>query len=277
MPAGVVYPGFQFPDTLVPEIDGDLNDWRIVGPEYVVETEELFELVTDGEAQVDPLNFSARLMVGWNAAASRLYVAAEVRDNRHQIDRPAGEHFRIFQDDGLTVFLDADHSGGQYANFAGLSAEERRRLNGASANHFVVSGPPPDGVFFVNYSAAAWYALPDGTYTRAAYSVEGGSGPVLVRYELMLAPFDRIDMDAAFLSDEHPMREGEILGFGVEFHDFDVDPELYEGNWSLSGGQNAQVFSERFSDLRLMPLEDEFRPTGVEFRSWARIKASLAP
>ena len=278
LPEGVVHRAFQFPDALVPEIDGDLDDWRLVDPSYVVVTEDLFELVREGQAELDPLNFSARLMVGWNKAANQLYVAAEVRDNRHQVDRPAGEHFRIFQDDGLTVFLDADHSGGQFANFPELSPDEQRRLNGATANHFVVSGPPPDGVFFVNYSAAAWYALPDGPYTRAAYEVRGTvGGPAVVTYELMLVPFDRVDMDAVFLSDEHRMAEDEVLGLGVEFHDFDVDPEIYEGNWSLSGGQNAQVFSERFSDLHLMPLEDMFRPTVVESRSWARIKASFAP
>ena len=69
----------------------------------------------------------------------------------HQIDRPAGSATVLWEDDAMELFIDADHSGGQFANFTELSHEERIRRNGVEANHFVLAGPPPDEDFFVNF------------------------------------------------------------------------------------------------------------------------------
>ena len=274
-PEGVAYRAFQFPDYLVPVIDGDLRDWEVVGDSYVISTGQFHDLITEVEAS-DSDDLSVRLMVGWNKAVNRLYIAAQVRDDIHQIDRPAGSATVLWEDDAMELFIDADHSGGQFANFTELSHEEWRRRNGAEANHFVLAGPPPDEDFFVNYSAAAWYALPDGPYTGAAVEfvgVLGGEG--VTNYEVMLVPFDRVDINAVFQSEEHFLEEGEILGFNVEFNDFDVHSERYDAKWSLSGQYNSNRFSDRFTDLILMPLEGTFQVTAVESRSWGRLKASL--
>lgn len=273
-PEGVAYRAFQFPDHLVPTIDGDLRDWDVVDDSYAVLTGQFHDLISQEVAASDSDDFAARLMVGWNKLKNRLYIAAQVRDDIHQIDRPAGSATVIWTDDAMQLFIDADHSGGQFANFTELSQEEWRRRNGTEANHFVLAGPPPDKDFFVNYSAAAWYALPDGPYTRAAVEfigVLGGEG--VTNYEVMLVPFDRIDINAVFQSEEHLLREGEILGFNVEFNDFDVHSELFDAKWSLSGQYNSNRFSDRFTDLILMPLEGTF--TAVESRSWGHLKGSL--
>ncbi|MFA6108620.1 MAG: hypothetical protein WDA75_07620, partial [Candidatus Latescibacterota bacterium] len=198
-------------------------------------------------------------------------------ENIHQVDRPAGSAaLRIFQDDALEVFLDADHSGGQYANFAELSPAEQLLRNGTEANHFVIAGPPPDDVYFVGFSAAAWYALADGPYTAVAYRVDGAvAGRTAISYEAMFVPFDRVDVHAVFLSDEHRLQEGEILGFNLEFDDYDRASELLDGKWSLSGGYNGFQLSERFADLMLMPIEGIFS-TNVGECSWGRLKGSFA-
>lgn len=273
-PEGVAYRAFQFPDHLVPAIDGDLRDWEVVDDSYVVLTDQFHDLISPEVEASDSDDFAVRLMVGWNKAGNRLYIAAQVRDDIHQIDRPAGSATVLFQDDAMELFIDADHSGEQFANFTELSHEEQRRRNGTKANHFVLAGPPPDEDFFVNFSAAAWYALPDGPYTGAAVEfigVLGGEG--VTSYEVMLVPFDRVDINAVFQSEEHILQENEILGFNVEFNDFDVHSELFDAKWSLSGQHNSYRFSDRFTDLILMPLEGTF--TAVEPRSWGRLKASL--
>ncbi len=273
-PEGVAYRAFQFPDHLVPVIDGDLRDWEIVGNSYAILTSQFHDLISPEVEASDSDDFAARLMVGWNKSENRLYIAAQVRDDIHQIDRSAGSAMVLFQDDAIELFIDADHSGGQFANFTELSHEEQRRRNGAKANHFVLAGPSPDKDFFVNFSAAAWYALSNGPYTRAAVEfvgVLGGEG--VTSYEVMLVPFDRVDINAVFQSEEHLLREGEILGFNVEFNDFDVHSELFDAKWSLSGQHNSYRFADRFTDLILMPLEGTF--TAVEPRSWGRLKASL--
>ena len=275
-PEGVAYRAFQFPDHLVPAIDGDLTDWEVVGDSYAILTGQFYDLISPEVEASDSDDFAARLMVGWNKAENRLYIAAQVRDDIHQIDRPAGSAAVIFRDDAMELFIDADHSGGQFANFTELSHEEQLRRNGTEANHFVLAGPPPDEDFFVNYSAAAWYALPDGPYTRAAVEfagVLGGEG--VTNYEVMLVPFDLVDVNAVFQSEEHLLREGEILGFNVEFNDLDVHSELFDAKWSLSGQHNSYRFSDRFTDLMLMSLEGTLQGTAVEPRSWGRLKASL--
>lgn len=276
---GRVFRAFQFPDYQVPVIDGNLSDWSVVDSSYVIPTESFTDLVNGADPRAQGSDFSVRLMVGWNKAANQIYVAARVVDDEHQIDRPPGSAaVQIFTDDAMEVFLDADHSGGQYADFADLSPEEQLRRNGAEANHFVVAGPPPDAEYFVNYSAAGWYALADGPYTGAAYAVqETPTGPSVVTYEMRLVPFDHIDMRASFLSYEHSLADGQVLGFNVEFDDFDSFSELLDAKWSLSGQYSAYKFSERFAELRLMPLEDRFRPSAVQGLSWGRLKSSFAP
>ena len=276
-PEGEVYRAFQFSDSQVPSIDGDLSDWDIVGDSYTILTGQFYDLINPEVEAGDSEDFSVRLMVGWNKASNRIYVAAQVRDDIHQVDRPVGSAaVRIFQDDAMELFIDADHSGGQYANFTDLSPKEQLRRNGAEANHFVLAGPPPDEDVFVNFSAAAWYALQDGPFTQAVVEYTGAMGAVgVTNYEVMLVPFDRVDMNAAFQSVEHDLREEEIIGFNVEFNDFDANSDLFDAKWSLSGQLNSFRFSERFADLILMPMEGIFQATIVEANSWGRIKASL--
>ena len=273
-PVGGGFRAFQFPDHLQPIVDGNLDDWELVDEAYQVSGLDFRDLVDEKEMDTD--DFSIRLMVGWNRVENKLFFGARVTDDIHQIDRPSETAgYRIFQDDAMEIFLDADHSGGQYADFGELGPEEQLRKNGTEASHFVIAGPPPDGDFFVHFSAASWYALTDGPFSQAAFHLdETADGTAVMTYELMLVPFDRIDINAVFLSDEHHMREGEILGFNIEFNDFDLRSELYDAKWSLSGGHNAFRFSERFTDLMLMPFEGIFE-TAVGGTSWGRIKASF--
>ena len=273
---GVDMRAFPFPDHLTPEIDGDLTDWEIVDPGFCVSTDQFTDLVSG--AAPDPTDFRTTLCVGWNDALNQLYISALVADDVHQVDRPEGTPpALIFQDDDFEVFLDADHSGGQFADFSDLSEEEQLRLNGTEANHFILSGPPPpNGDFFVNFSAAGWYSDPDGEFTKASVVVVS---PGVVAYELALTPFDRIDVGASFLSVAHDLRAGEVLGFNVEFNDFDTHPELYEAKWSLSGGQNSFRLSERFADLELAEFSDSDAgtETAIVDKSWGQIKTSIPP
>ncbi len=270
-PAGTIR-AYQFTDDRLPVVDGNLSDWNAVGGSYWLSTEAFTDLV-HGSA-VDNRDLGIRLGVGWNPSVNRLWVAATVTDDIHQIDRPAGSAaLRIFQDDAMEVFIDADHSGGQFANFVDLSAVEQVRQNGTQANHFVIAGPPPDGDYFVNFSAAAWYSLANGPYTAAAYQLRDlPAGGTEITYEAMFVPFDRVDVNAVFLSDEHQLREGEVIGFNVEIDDYDRFSELLDAKWSLSGGQNSFQLADRFADLMLMPVDGIF-PTGVQGVGWGGLKA----
>jgi hypothetical protein len=273
LPVGKVFPAYGFPQGAFPVVDGDLSDWAEFDEAFAIGTEQLVDLVA--EADVNEQDFSVRLWVGWSDTENRLYIAARVLDDIHQIDRPAGSAERIFQDDDMEIFVDADHSGGQFADFSDLPAVEQLRRNGTEASHFVIAGPPPDEDFFVGFSAADWYSQHDGPFTAAAYRFQADvDGLTAINYEMMLVPYNRIDVGAEFQSIQHDLVPREVLGFNVRFNDFDQQSTLLDAAWSLSGGQNDFRLSERFSDLRLM--EPDPGSTAVRDRSWGRIKASFA-
>jgi hypothetical protein len=256
----------------IPVIDGDLQDWAEIAP--ALHMSDFSDLVAGAVA--DPANLDVRVWLGWNDTENRLYLAVEVADDNHQVDRPEGTSTtRIFQDDDLEIFVDADHSGGQFADFSDLTPEQQLSRNGSEANHFVLAGPHSDGEEFVNFSAAGWYAMEDGPYTQARVTYDGTPGGVgVTRYEMSLVPFDRINVTADFLSSAHDLQAGEIIGFNMELSDFDSNAEFFDAKWSLSGAFNAFRLSERFTDLLLAPPA---RTTLVEDVSWARIKASFRP
>ena len=271
-PAGMRVTATHLDASQLPVIDGELDDWQGVVPSLQMSSFD--DLVDD--ADIDPEDLDTKVWIGWNDTQNRLYLAVEVVDDIHQVDRPDGTaDLLIFQDDDLEVFVDADHSGGQFADFSGLAQEEQLARNGAEANHFVLAGPHDDGDVFVNFSAAGWYALSDGAYTQAGITFEGiPGGAGVTRYEMSLVPFDRVNVTADFLSVPHDLRPDEIIGFNLELTDYDAQSRLFDAKWSLSGGFNAFRLSERFTDLWLEPPA---RATVVEDLSWGRIKASLRP
>lgn len=265
LPPGQSVVAVHLENGFTPIIDGELDDWEAVAP--TLGMSGFTDLVTGADADV--IDFDLRVWIGWNDTENRLYIAAEVKDDIHQVDRPAGTASnRIFQDDDLEVFVDADHSGGQFADFSEASLDEQLARNGTEANHFVIAGPHEDGEYFVNFAAAGWYALSDGPYTQAAVAFDEG----VTRYEMSLVLFDRLNVTADFLSIRHDLRSGEAIGFNLEFSDFDTRSELFDAKWSLSGGFNAFRLSERFVDLLLGPPR---AATTVQDLSWGRIKASF--
>ena len=272
MPAGEMVRAVHLEDGRTPIVDGEFDDWEDIAP--VLQMADFDDLVAG--ADIDALDFDLQVWIGWNDTENRLYLAVEVTDDIHQVDRPKGSATtRIFQDDDLEVFVDADHSGGQYADFSDLSPDEQLARNGTEANHFVLAGPHEDGEDFVNFSAAGWYALRDGPYTQADLRFEGTPGGVgVTRYEMSLVLFDRVNVTADFLSSRHDLRPGEVIGFNLELNDFDSHSELFDAKWSLSGGFNAFRLSERFTDLWLEP---PVTATAVQDVSWGRIKASFRP
>jgi hypothetical protein len=206
-------------------------------------------------------------------------VAARVRDDIHQVDRPDGTATdgQIFVDDDMEVFVDGDHSGGQYADFDDLTQAEQLALNGAQATWFVLGGPHPDGDFFVNFSAAGWYSLENGPYTQAALTSESLQAGAIVNYEFGFAVFDEVNMAADFLSRRRPLVAGDVLGFNLEFTDYDQLSDTFDAKWSLSGGFNAFRLADRFTDLVLSDLEEPFRPTSIRASTWGQIKSTFDP
>ena len=76
-PEGMVYRVFQFPDSLLPVMDGDLSDWDIVPEKYWTGTRNPMETVKGLGTDFDEEDLSVRTVVGWNDAYNRLYFMVE--------------------------------------------------------------------------------------------------------------------------------------------------------------------------------------------------------
>ena len=54
VPAGTVYPAFQWPAGREPEMDGDLSEWSIVPDKYVLKMEHFFLRPSASRARYKP-------------------------------------------------------------------------------------------------------------------------------------------------------------------------------------------------------------------------------
>lgn len=89
LPEELTFFAVQFPDTYLPDIDGDVSEWDIVPKAYVIENDDMsrsmIEVLTGAVADLSDL--AIRCIVGWNESTNRLYFMMEVFDDVHQADR----------------------------------------------------------------------------------------------------------------------------------------------------------------------------------------------
>ena len=101
-PPGELYFAVQFPDNLVPTMDGDLSDWDVVPIDpYTIRNDRLYSPVADiqpvGRGEIDVSDINIRHLIGWNDSSNKLYYMTEVFDNVHNLDRENPSAF--WQDD----------------------------------------------------------------------------------------------------------------------------------------------------------------------------------
>jgi hypothetical protein len=76
-PDAVPFKAFQFPDGLEPVIDGEFEDWSLVGQAYRISSNDLHDVV--GGNQPNDEDFHADLMVGWSATESLIFRGSSAR------------------------------------------------------------------------------------------------------------------------------------------------------------------------------------------------------
>ena len=256
LPGGVTYMSFQFPDHLLPILDGNLSDWDILPGGYVIMTEDMYEQLAgmgkDGSG-VDLVDLALRSACGWNDATNRLYFMAEVFDDIHNTDRTDPQC--NWTDDCWEIMIDANHSGGRHAWFGDLTNEEDKRLNGAAGTQYILAEPPVGGVDITSQNASTWTSEP-GEWFDVGWNFTGDEfGESTYYYELFIYPFDDLNWEGPDVSRHHDLAEGEILGIGWAFADFDALGDQYDAYWTISGGNSTCGFSEALADMYLAPLE----------------------
>ena len=258
---------FQFPDHLVPTLDGDMSDWDIVGESYQINGENMFNQFG---APMDLSDFNAKLMWGYNLNTNKAYYGAWISDDA------------INDTEKWSTTTDWDHSGGVFRGFdQGDDFEER--WASAQAQRYDVAAPV--------FSSSGYYTrIIDGSKAWAGqdpYLMWGGAflrgdvntfEPAEMFTEYAMVPFDDIHPDGPDASIEHKFAEGQIVGIEVNWGDKDADPGSYDdAYWSGFGGVGASKDADQFGDYLLAPIEPDLpkAATGVEASTWGQIKTSL--
>ena len=276
-PPGELYFAVQFPDNLVPTMDGDLSDWDVVPIDpYTIRNDRLYSPVAEiqpvGRGEIDVSDINIRHIMGWNENANKLYVMSEVFDNIHNADRENPSAF--WQDDAWEVEVNPDHT-----------PTEEHNLEGEPANNFSYKWavPPVEGSYQYYRPVSALEWLVDGSeWVNFGWGFSGEQfGESTYRYELAITPITSLPNDASATPDQavvFDLGENEIIHTSITVGDFDEACtecvlESYQGFWTMSPemcctGTNDVVLAE------MEPSLMEEASTAVDVVSWGQIKAA---
>ena len=276
-PPGELYFAVQFPDNLVPTMDGDLSDWDVVPIDpYTIRNDRLYSPVAEiqpvGRGEIDVSDINIRHIMGWNENANKLYVMSEVFDNIHNADRENPAAF--WQDDAWEVEVNPDHT-----------PTEEHNLEGEPANNFSYKWavPPVEGSYQYYRPVSALEWLVDGSdWVNFGWGFSGEQfGESTYRYELAITPITSLPNDASATPDQavvFDLGENEIIHTSITVGDFDEACtecvlESYQGFWTMSPemcctGTNDVVLAE------MEPSLASAAATAVESVSWGQIKAA---
>ncbi len=275
-PPGELFFAAQFPDNLVPQMDGDLSDWDIVpidGP-YWIGNDRLYSPVADiqpvGRGEIDASDINIRNIIGWNDNLNKLYFATSVFDNVHNLDREDPSAF--WSDDAWEVEVNPDHTPTEEHN----QAEQ-------PANNFSYKWavPPVEGAyqFFRPNQAIPWFV--DGSdWIDFGWGFDGDQfGESTYYYELAITPIlsmprgDDVDESSVVV---HDLEEEEVIHLSVTVGDFDepcteCSLESYQGFWTMS----PESCCTATNDVVMAQVEPSIAAlTAVEDVSWGQIKAA---
>ena len=95
-----------------------------------------------------------------------------------------------------------------------------------------------------------------------------------MRVQVAIIPFDDLHWKGADQSIVHDLTEGEIVGIGYSFMDWDVREGYSTYLFSTYGGFHENA--DAFNDFQLDPVQwDLFEKTSILSTTWGQIKASL--
>jgi hypothetical protein len=269
-PVGELFFLVQFPDNVVPTIDGDLSDWNIV-PEspYVIRADKLFDpaqFQEAGRGELDQSDFNPVHILGWNENFNKLYFATSIFDNIHNIDRENPAYH--WNDDNWEVEVNPTHLAAEEQN---LADESVNRV----AYKWVV--PPLEGIYQSIEPIGDLTWLSDGTeYVSFGWSFDGEMfGESTYYYELSVTPIATLSREGATPANTefYDLEEDEAIH--ISFFNGDIESgDDYQGFW----GSSPESSNIALQDFIPAPMEDsvaEIAATAVEGVSWGQIKAGF--
>jgi hypothetical protein len=268
--------------------DGDIGDWQDILGDPTLTANDFI-----GYGEPDIASFNFRIWLGWHDATDRIYVAMEQVDNFYfnQFDRSefSTANFSLGGYDGsMNLYVDGDHSGGQYAyNGPGENKEEWALLSDQGSQGYSALGQVFDSGTHISTTVtellsqfssyglgyAHWFAWPP--YAEGGGSALGEAPSVAVT-EFYVTPFDRLvwnSPEESLVSDLFP---GKTIGCKILLTDNDEDGISSSIHALVPFSSEYSGTADGFGDFLLLGADGTVPGgTAVEGKSWARIKASF--
>ena len=247
---------FQFPANMIPRIDGNADDWKMVPKKYIMGSDQLSEdFGKIAKLDTNDLNISVR--VGWVKGLNRLYFLYEAYDNYWDFTK-TDLHHDIFE-----LVVDGDHSGGPFIdrfhpNKAKIDPWDAYfSFHGVQAQNYHIFTPWEGQDWCLVWGCESW--VKELPYANAAQSYNFKPGqPGHYTLEFWITPFDYAGAEGPSRAVESVLKENKKIGLCWAVIDFDdVNAKEKHGFWGIS----KHTMYGNASDMRtavLMPLESQF-------------------
>jgi hypothetical protein len=273
-----IYPIWQLSDEEVAEIDlgdGSVEDWIDVVGQPTLLTSDFWTRTGD----YDPSDLDFRIWLAWHETNGRIYVGMERFDDAYVRYENSFDCISPYcHDAALNLFVDGDHSGGDYQFPIGAfdTTEEVFFYSDQQAQWFTVytetfeEALPVELWYSSSLSRETWFA--ETPYAQAGGRIFG-ENPTVSILEFYVTPFDRLIKNSEDESAVSQLRPGQVIGFDIRVYDNDIEPRTYPDE-AYSLGLDTGTADSFFDGLLLggTPSMD----SAVESKTWARIKASFA-
>ena len=253
---GTTFKVFQFPPNMIPRIDGNAGDWKMVPESYAIGMDQLVD-DTDKTRKPDPRNLDVKVKVGWVKGLNRLYFLYEAYDNYWDFAQP-GLHNDTFE-----LVVDGDLSGGPLIERFQPTKELSERdahfsMHGVQAQNYHIMTPAVGKDWALAWGCNAYVKnLP---YANAAYSYNFKPGePGRLTLEFWITPFDYAGCEGPQRAVESVLTENKLIGMAWAVMDYDNPASESHSFWNLSRQHTMYGKADELVGFRLMPLEPELR------------------
>src|ERR1035437_8798816 len=253
---GTVFKIFQFPANMIPRVDGNADDWKMVPDDYAIGMDQLVD-DTNKDRKPDPKDLDVKVKVGWVKGLNRLYFLYEAYDNYWDFGQP-GLHNDTFE-----LVVDGDLSGGPLIERVQPTKELSERdahfsMHGVQAQNYHIMTPAVGKDWALAWGCNSYVkSLP---YANAAYSYNfkpGEAGKLVL--EFWITPFDYAGCEGPQRAVESVLTENKLIGLAWAVMDYDDVNSNAHTFWNLSRKHTMYGKADELVAFRLMPLEPQFQ------------------
>ena len=268
---GTEYKIFQFPQKMMPRIDGDFSDWDMVPDSYIIGLDQLKDTKFGNGTKLDPEDYDIKVKVGWVKNLNRLYFYVEVYDNYWDFEASD------LKQDIFEVVVDGNLSGGPFvkksnANSNRLTKEELHfKGHGAHAQNYHIFTPAENKDRAMIWGSTPW--IKEFPYFNAAddYNFEQGENGKY-SMEFWITPFDHADISGYDRSIETTLRENQLIGLGWCILEYDGG--TMKSFMNLAHDSRMVFNADFLNTFRLMPLEQKY--TAPILANWSFLEVDRA-